>query len=115
MKCPKCGATENIVHFLRHQKTDDNDESNIANCWTILCKECGHNQSFLLNDLLDEVFTDWSELKETIDRLKSLYDSVQSTYGYVQSTPTEEKSPIEEIETKAQVLDEEIPAEENNY
>ena len=70
MKCPKCGATENIVHFPRHQKTDENDENTNVNCWTILCKNCGHNESFLLEELLDEVFVDWSEIQAKIKELE---------------------------------------------
>lgn len=64
MRCPKCGATENLVYFLRHQKMNEKDEDKNINCWTILCKECGHNESYLLEDLLDEIFINWSEVKQ---------------------------------------------------
>ena len=91
MKCPKCGATENIVHFLRHQKTDENDENTNVNCWTMLCKNCGHNESFLLEELLDEVFVDWSEIQA---RIKELEEQVQNANNMMQILANQE-IPIE--------------------
>lgn len=58
MKCPKCGTTEDIKYFLRHQKENEDDISDIANAITMLCTQCGYNQSYLLLDCLDEIFPD---------------------------------------------------------
>lgn len=68
MICPKCGK-EDIVFFLRHQDRED-DSENTANCITILCKECGHNESFFLIDCLDYIFPDWSELGQRVKALE---------------------------------------------
>lgn len=68
MICPKCGK-EDIVFFLRHQDRED-DSENAANCITILCKECGHNESFFLIDCLDYIFPDWSELGQRVKALE---------------------------------------------
>lgn len=56
MKCPKCGTVENIKFFLRHQKENEEDESDLANAITILCTECGNNESYFLLDCLDDIF-----------------------------------------------------------
>jgi len=61
MKCPKCGTTEEIKFFLRHQAEDENDTSDNANVITILCTKCGHNQSFFLKDCLEDIFPSWKE------------------------------------------------------
>ena len=61
MKCPKCGTTEGIKWFLRHQQENDQDESTLANVITILCTNCGENQTFFLADCLDIIFSDWAE------------------------------------------------------
>lgn len=61
MKCPECGATENISFFLRHQAEDENDESNNANVITILCRNCGKNESYFLRDCLEDIFPSWKE------------------------------------------------------
>jgi len=68
MICPKCGK-EDIVFFLRHQDRED-DSENTANCITILCKECGHNESYFLIDCLDYIFPDWSELGQRVGALE---------------------------------------------
>lgn len=68
MKCPKCGK-DNIVFFLRHQDRED-DAEDVANCITILCKECGYNESFFLIDCLDYIFPNWSELGQMVKVLE---------------------------------------------
>lgn len=77
MKCPKCGATENINFFLRHQ-SKENDDSIVANCITIIHAdpECGYNQSYLIADCLDYIFPEWSEIPDLMDRLNAIEDSV---------------------------------------
>ena len=63
MHCPECKATEDIVYFLRHAPVEgeDNEDETDANAITILCKNCGNNESYLIEDLLEEIFTDWSD------------------------------------------------------
>lgn len=63
MKCPKCGATTNIKWFLRHQDRE-NDTINDANVITVLCTNCGYNDSVFFEDYLDDIFKDWSEIKQ---------------------------------------------------
>ena len=36
-------------------------ESEDANTITILCTKCGKNESYLLEDLLPEIFVNWKE------------------------------------------------------
>lgn len=60
--CPKCETTEDIKWFIRHQKSDENDESTVGNVITILCTECGFNQSVFIKDYLEDIFRDWTEL-----------------------------------------------------
>ncbi len=67
MKCPKCGK-DNIVFFLRHQDRED-DAEDVANCITILCKECGYNESFFLIDCLDYIFPNWSEFGQGVKKV----------------------------------------------
>lgn len=60
MHCPECKTTNGIVYFLRHspiegEKEEDCDD---ANTITILCKNCGNNESYLIEDLLEEIFVD---------------------------------------------------------
>lgn len=64
MKCPQCNATKNIKFFLRHQDTEE-DLDNEANVITILCTECGNNESFFLIDCLPNIFPNWDENKFT--------------------------------------------------
>jgi hypothetical protein len=40
---------------LRHQNAD-NDLDNEANVITILCTECGENESLFLKDCLEDIF-----------------------------------------------------------
>lgn len=60
MECPQCKAKEGLKWFLRHQKSDESDENTDANCITMLCTACGFNESYLLEDLLPEIFTNWA-------------------------------------------------------
>lgn len=62
MKCPKCGATTNIKWFLRYQDRE-NDIINDANVITVLCTNCGYNDSVFLEDYLDDIFKNWSEIE----------------------------------------------------
>ena len=79
MKCPKCGTTEDIKYFLRHQKENEDDTSDIANAITMLCTQCGYNQSYLLLDCLDEIFPDWSEIKAQADKWQEMLASMAAT------------------------------------
>ena len=74
MICPKCGSSENIVFFVRHMKTDENDESTTANCVTVLHADpqCGYNESMLLKDVANVVFTEWSELAKLEERVSNI-------------------------------------------
>lgn len=63
MKCPECGTTKDIKWFLRHQDKE-NDTINDANVITVLCTNCGYNDSVFLEDYLDDIFKDWSEVKQ---------------------------------------------------
>ena len=63
MKCPECGATKDIKWFLRHQDRE-NDIINDANVITVLCTNCGYNDSVFFEDYLDDIFKDWSEIKQ---------------------------------------------------
>ena len=78
MKCPKCGDTENIKFFVRHQKSSEDDESTNANCLTILHAdpECGFNESYLLEDCLDVVFPNWSEIQELESKVNEIQNNV---------------------------------------
>ncbi len=102
IKCPKCGSEENIVHFLRHQKESEDDEGTNANCWTILCKECGYNESYLLEDLLEEVFPEWSTLqiriKELENQFQEMYDSVEIQNNIIEADNVEVQEVEEEVE-----------------
>ena len=78
MKCPKCGSTENIKFFIRHQKSSEDDEETNANCLTILHAdpECGFNESYLLEDCLEVVFPNWSEIQELENRVNEIQNNV---------------------------------------
>ena len=78
MKCPKCGDTENIKFFVRHQKSSEDDESTNANCLTILHAdpECGFNESYLLEDCLDVVFPNWSEIQELENKVNEIQNNI---------------------------------------
>lgn len=60
--CPKCETNENIKWVIRHQKASDEDDSTLGNVITLLCTECGFNQSVFIQDYLEDIFTDWTEL-----------------------------------------------------
>lgn len=59
MICPKCETTEGIKWFLRHQDTETSGVDD-ANVITILCTECGHNESYFLENSLELIFPSWS-------------------------------------------------------
>lgn len=105
MKCPKCGATENINFFLRHQ-SKENDNSAVANCITIIHAdpECGYNQSYLIVDCLDYIFPEWSEIPDLMDRLNAIENSTNffNVLGsFIGDIFNENPLPV-----KAEVLDE---------
>ena len=80
MKCPKCGATTNIKWFLRHQdrESDTIDDVNVI---TILCTECGYNDSVFLEEYLDDIFKDWSEIKQDNNfDFNSLFNFISNSF-----------------------------------
>ena len=80
MKCPKCGSTENIKFFLRHQKDNEEDDSSVANCITIIHAEpqCGFNESYLLEDCLDVIFPNWSEIQELEEKIENIQNAINA-------------------------------------
>ena len=48
--------------MIRHQKINEKDTSTVGNVITILCTECGFNQSVFIQDYLEDIFRDWVEL-----------------------------------------------------
>ena len=48
--------------MIRHQKINKEDDSTVGNVITLLCTECGFNQSVFIQDYLEDIFTDWTEL-----------------------------------------------------
>ena len=62
--CPKCKTTENIKWMIRHQKINDEDDSTLGNVITLLCTECGFNQSVFIQDYLEDIFKDWIKLTD---------------------------------------------------
>ena len=112
MKCPKCGSTENIKFFVRHQKSSEDDESNIANCITIIHAEpqCGFNESYLLEDCLNDIFPNWSELQELQTKIediqnninmRNLFDQVVETEGeIIEDCDCCQLPPIEEVKNE---------------
>ncbi len=75
IQCPKCSTNKNIKWFLRHQNKDT-DLDNEANVITILCTECGENESFFLEDCLENIFLDWSDKKDNNNNLFSFLDFI---------------------------------------
>lgn len=72
MKCPKCSSEENLKWFLRHQKEDENDEGTNANVITVLCTECGNNESVFIENFLPLLFKNWDEkTQEILKRLQN--------------------------------------------
>lgn len=47
--------------MIRHQKVNDEDTSTIGNVITLLCTDCGFNQSMFIQDYLEDIFKDWAE------------------------------------------------------
>lgn len=58
IKCPKCHAEEGIKWFLRNTPREGEKE-NLANTITLLCTNCRYNESFFLEECLEELFPDW--------------------------------------------------------
>ena len=111
MKCPKCGDTEDIKFFVRHQKFSEDDEGTNANCLTILHAnpECGFNESRLLEDCLDLVFPDWSEIVELQNKLNKVEQNMQSMNGLANMFSGMISDEI--IETDGEVIeDNELPS-----
>lgn len=50
--------------MIRHQKTDKDDTSTLGNVITMLCTECGFNQSVFIEDYLEDIFRDWVKLTD---------------------------------------------------
>ena len=48
--------------MIRHQKENKEDTSTLGNVITLLCTECGFNQSVFIKEYLEEIFKDWVEL-----------------------------------------------------
>ena len=48
--------------MIRHQRTNDEDDSTLGNVITLLCTECGFNQSVFIQDYLEDIFANWTEL-----------------------------------------------------
>ena len=44
--------------MIRHQKINDEDNSTLGNVITLLCTECGFNQSVFIQDYLEDIFKD---------------------------------------------------------
>ena len=80
MICPKCGDTENIKFFLRHQKSNEDDEDTTANCITILhaSPDCGFNESYMLEDCLDTIFPDWSEIRSLQQKVDDIEQNINN-------------------------------------
>ena len=81
MKCPKCETTENIKWLLRHQSIDENDEGTNANVITILCTECGHNETVFIEEYLGDIFTSWSETPQNSNGNGLMGGGIGSLFG----------------------------------
>lgn len=105
MICPKCNSTENIKFFVRHQKTDENDNSQVANAITMLHAdpECGYNETFMLEDCLDYIFTEWSELQPLAEKLNNIENNINglsSVFASMADMASEDM-----IETEGEVVE----------
>lgn len=56
--------------MIRHQKENDEDSSSIGNVITILCTDCGFNESVFIQDYLETIFNNWSNLFDSKPRVK---------------------------------------------
>lgn len=109
MKCPKCSTTEGIKWFLRHQQENDQDESTLANVITILCTNCGENQTFFLADCLDIIFSDWAEtLNPNQVNMELLAELLNSSNSNMVLYP----EMLEELEQSKEVEEEQLDKEE---
>ena len=50
--------------MIRHQKENEDDTSSLGNVITLLCTDCGFNQSVFIQEYLEEIFQDWVELND---------------------------------------------------
>ncbi len=75
MKCPKCGTSEGIKWFLRHQAIQEENDDTDANVITVLCTQCGENQSFFLSDCLEIIFSNWKEPELDLNELGGLFET----------------------------------------
>ena len=115
MKCPKCGAVEDIKFFLRHQKTSDDDEDTTANCITMLHAnpDCGFNESYMLEDCLDIIFPDWSEIQELEDKINEIQNSVNMSDMFAAMADNIIEADSEVIETDGEIVEtNELPSNE---
>lgn len=116
LKCPKCGSKENIIFFLRHQKESEDDESTNANCITMLHEDpdCGYNQSFLLIDCLEELFPDWSDIPERLNKIQEQQSNMFSALGNMMNEIPIEADNVEVIEDEQPILPEGNDEDESN-
>ena len=106
MKCPDCGAEEDIKWFLRHQDEGDDDDSTSANVITILCTTCGKNESHFLLDVLPDIFPSW-EPREVQMNFEDQISMLGNLFGGMEMDPWDEED--EETE-ESEIIDE--PTEE---
>lgn len=50
---------------------EEDDTSEYANAITILCTKCGKNQTYLLEDCLEDIFPEWRSID--IPNLESIF------------------------------------------
>jgi len=105
MKCPKCGSIEDIKFFVRHQKTSEDDESTVANAITILHAnpECGFNETYMLEDCIELIFKDWSDLYQIEEKISELENSANGMNALF--TGLMDNVNPEVIETEGEVVD----------
>ena len=80
MKCPSCGTTKEIKWFLRHQPENEDDTSNLANVITILCTECGKNETYYIADCLEDIFPSWKEKQIDLSSLTNMFNNTQNNF-----------------------------------
>lgn len=106
MFCPKCEKSEDIKFFIRHMKTSEDDESTIGNCLTILHAdpECGYNQSMMLDEVVEVVFRDWSELGKLEERMAEINNNAAG-FGSMLGEMMGNMVPNDIIETNGEVVE----------
>ena len=68
MWCPNCREESDVKWMLRHQKSSEEDTATNANVVTVLCIKCGKNASAFIEDYLPEIFPEWDETPELIQK-----------------------------------------------